>query len=100
MTTFFEPQMPIVSVGDTVAITTVDRESGAAAKGSMALASHHVLARRVTFNITLIADDIPPVPVATGSRKFIDPNEPVDFDGSGSTDNVGIDTYMWGPRRR
>ena len=61
----------------------------------MQLASHHVLARRITYDITLIADQIAPVPVAAGSRKFIDPNEPVDFDGSMSTDNVGIDTYMW-----
>ena len=95
MTTFFEPQMPIVSVGDSLAIAVVDRESGAAAIESMQLASHHVLARRITYDITLIADQIAPVPVAASSRKFIDPNEPVDFDGSMSTDNVGIDTYMW-----
>ena len=95
MTTFFEPQMPIVSVGDSLAIAVVDRESGAAAIESMQLASHHVLARRITYDITLIADQIDPVPVAASSRKFIDPNEPVDFDGSMSTDNVGIDTYMW-----
>ena len=95
LATFFEPQMPIVNVGDSLAIAVVDRESGAAAKESMQLASHHVLARRITYDITLIADQIAPVPVAASSRKFIDPNEPVDFDGSMSTDNVGIDTYMW-----
>ena len=95
MTTFFDPQMTVASVGDSLAIAVVDRESGAAAKESRQLASRHVLARRITYDITLIADQIAPVPVATSSRKFIDPNEPVDFDGSMSTDNVGIDTYMW-----
>ena len=95
MTTFFDPQMSVASVGDSLAIEVLDRESGAAATESMMLASYHVLARRVTYNITLIADNIAPVPVAISSQKFVEKGEVVDFDGSGSTDNVGIDTYMW-----
>ena len=95
LTTFFEPQMPIVSVGDSLAIAVVDREAGSAANESMDIASHHVLARRITFDITLIADAILPVPIAVSSQKFVQKTETVDFDGSGSTDNVGIDTYMW-----
>jgi hypothetical protein len=95
LTTFFEPLMPIVSVGDSLAIAVLDREAGSAANESMDIASHHVLARRIMFDITLIADDILPVPVAVSSQKFVQKTETVDFDGSGSTDNVGIDTYMW-----
>ena len=95
LTTFFEPLMPIVSVGDSLAIAVLDREAGSAANESIDIASHHVLARRITFDITLIADDILPVPVAVSSQKFVQKTETVDFDGSGSTDNVGIDTYMW-----
>ena len=95
MTTFFDPQMSVASVGDSLAIEVLDRESGAAATESMMLASYHVLARRVTYNITLIADNIAPVPVPISSQTFVEKGEVVDFDGSGSTDNVGIDTYMW-----
>ena len=75
VTTFFEPQMPIVSVGDSLAIAVVDREAGSAANESMDIASHHVLARRITFDITLIADDILPVPVAVSSQKFVQKTE-------------------------
>ena len=95
MTTFFDPQMTVASVGDTLAIEVLDRASGAAATESMMLASYHVLAQRVTYNITLIADNIAPVPVPISSQEFVEKGEVVDFDASGSSDNVGIDTFMW-----
>ena len=61
----------------------------------MMIASYHVIAQRATFDIALIADAIAPVPLAVSSQKFVQKTEIVEFDGSGSTDNVGIDTYMW-----
>ena len=95
MTTILDTSAPVVSVGDMLTVEVLDRVSGAAANESIAMASHHVLAQRVTYDIMLIADNIAPVPSAVSSQKFVEKMEMIDFDGSGSTDNVGIDTYMW-----
>ena len=45
--------------------------------------------------MTLIADTTPPTAVAESSETFVDPMDPVVFDGSKSEDMVGIHTYMW-----
>ncbi len=99
--TFFDISMPVVSVYDTVSIVAIDRQSGGAANESMEIASHHVLAGRITFDIALIADVIDPVAVAKRSQKFIQKTETVDFDGSESSDYITenvpgvIDSYLW-----
>ena len=99
-TTFFNPDAPVVNVHDTLTIVAVDRAAGSAANESMNIASHHVLASRVTFDIALNADTIDPVAVAKSSQKFIQKTETVDFDGSESSDYIiptvpGIITYLW-----
>ena len=99
--TFFDTAMPIVSVHDTVGIVAIDRETGGAANESMDIASHHVLAGRITFDIALIADVIAPVAVATSSQKFIQKTESVNFYGNESSDLITanvpgiIDSYLW-----
>ena len=95
VSTYFDTAMPVVSVGDTLTVAVLDRETGSAANESMMIASYHVIAQRATFDIALVADAIAPVPVPVSSQKFVQKTEIVEFDGSGSTDNVGIDTYMW-----
>ena len=92
--------MSVASVYDTVMIAAVDHSTGAAVFETMQLASHHVLAQRVMFNVMLIPDDEPPVAVAAVSQRFLDTEEVSTFDASGSTDNVFIDTYVVGLRRR
>ena len=94
-TTYLDHNMPVVSVGDTLMVAVLDRVTGSAANETMTIASYHVIAGSVRFDVTLIPDDIAPTPVAASSQKFVQKTETVDFDGSGSTDNVGIDTYMW-----
>ena len=93
--TYFDAQMPVASVYDTVMIAAVDHSTGAAVFETMQLASHDVLAQRLMFNVMLIPDDEPPVAVAAVSQRFLDPNEVSTFDASGSTDNVFIETYEW-----
>ena len=93
--TYFDAQMSVASVYDTVMIAAVDHSTGAAVFETMQLASHHVLAQRVMFNVMLIPDDEPPVAVAAVSQRFLDTEEVSTFDASGSTDNVFIDTYEW-----
>ena len=101
LTTFFNPDAPVVEVHDTLTAVAVDSKAGSAANESMDIASHHVLARRITFDIALIADTIPPVAVAKSSQKFIQKIETVDFDGSESSDYITptvpgvIDSYLW-----
>ena len=101
LTTFFNPDAPVVKVHDTLTAVAVDRQAGSAANESMDVASHHVLARRITFDIALIADTIDPVAVAKSSQKFIQKTESVDFDGSESSDYITptvpgiIDSYLW-----
>lgn len=100
LTTFFDPDAPVVNVHDMLTIVAVDRIAGSAANESMEIRSHHVLARRVTFDIALNADTIDPVAVAKSSHKFIQKTESVDFDGSESSDYIiptvpGIITYLW-----
>ena len=101
LTTFFDPEMPVISVGDTLTVVAVDRQAGSAANESLDIASHHVLARRITFDIALNADTIDPVAVAKSSQKFIQKTETVDFDGSESSDYITptvpgvIDSYLW-----
>lgn len=100
-TTFLDTAMPIVSVYDTVGIVAIDRQTGGAANESMEIASHHILAGRITFDIALIADVIDPVAVATSSQKFIQKMEPVNFYGNESSDYITadvpgvIDSYLW-----
>lgn len=100
-TTFFDTSMPIVSVHDTLTVVAINRQTGGAANESMSIASHHVLAGRVTFDIALIADVIDPVAVAKSSQKFIQKTESVDLDGSESSDYITenvpgvIDSYLW-----
>ncbi len=93
--TYFDAQMPVASVYDTVMIAAVDHSTGAAVFETMQLASHHVLAQRAMINVMLIPDDEPPVAVANVSQRFLDPAEVSTFDASASTDNVFIDTYEW-----
>ena len=100
LTTFFNPDAPVVNVHDTLTVVAVDRTAGSAANESMEIASHHVLARRITFDIALNADTIDPTAVAKSSQKFIQKTETVDFDGSESSDYIiptvpGIITYLW-----
>ena len=87
-TTYFDTAMPVVSVYDNVNIVAIDRETGGAANEDMAIASHHVLAGRITFDIALIADVIDPVAVATSSQKFIQKTESVNFYGNESSDLI------------
>ena len=102
LTTFFNPDAPVVNVHDKLTVIAVDREAGSAANQSLEgdVASHHVLARRITLDVALIADTIPPVAVASSSQKFIQKTETVDFDGSESFDYItegvdGVITYRW-----
>ena len=100
LTTFFNPDGPVVNVHDTLTVIAVDHAAGSAANESMEVASHHVLASRITFDIALNADTIDPVAVAKSSQKFIQKTETVDFDGSESSDYIiptvpGIITYLW-----
>ncbi len=100
LTTFFNPDAPVVNVHDTLTVIAVDRAAGSAANESMEVASHHVLAKRITFDIALNADTIDPVAVAKSSQKFIQKTETVDFDGSESSDYIiptvpGVITYLW-----
>jgi hypothetical protein len=100
-TTYLDTAMPIVSVYDNVNIVAIDRETGGAANEDMKIASHHVLAGRITFDIALIADVINPVAVATSSQKFIQKTESVNFYGNESSDLITanvpgvIDSYLW-----
>ena len=100
-TTFFEINTPVVSVYDILTVVAIDRETAGAANESMEVASHHVLAGRINFDIALIADLIDPVAVAKSSQKFIQKTETVDFDGSESSDLIiegvpgFIDSYLW-----
>ena len=89
-----------MNVHDTLTIIAVDRAAGSAANESMEVASHHVLAKRITFDIALNDDTIDPVAVAKSSQKFIQKIETVDFDGSESSDYIiptvpGVITYLW-----
>ena len=93
--TYFDAQMSVASVYDTVMIAAVDYSTGSAVFETKQLASHHVLAQRLMLNVMLIPDDEPPVAVAAVSQRFLDTGEVSTFDASGSTDNVFIDTYVW-----
>ena len=93
--TYFDAQMSVASVYDTVMIAAVDYSTGEAGFETKQLASHHVLAQRLMLNVMLIPDDEPPVAVAAVSQRFLDTGEVSTFDASGSTDNVFIDTYVW-----
>ena len=99
-TTFFDPEMPVVNVHDKLTIIAVDSQAGSAANESMDVASHHVLARRITFDVALIADITDPVAKAKSSQKFVQKTETIQFDGSESFDYItegvrGVITYHW-----
>ncbi len=101
--TFFDTSMPVVSVHDTLTIVAIDRQTGGAANESIQIASYHVLAGQVTFDIALIADVIDPVAVAKRAQKqkFVQKTETILFDGSESSDYITegvpgvIDSYLW-----
>jgi parallel beta-helix repeat protein len=47
-----------------------------------------------TREVTVVPDDVPPVADA-GSNQTVTVGDEVTFDGSGSSDNVGIENYTW-----
>ena len=52
------------------------------------------LVDNTTRQITVVHDDVPPIADA-GPDQIVDEDTPVNFDGSGSSDNLGIVNYTW-----
>ena len=93
--TFFSFTGSVASSGDVVELSFVNQD------GIKVLYKAELTAKQVAnqladdINVNFIKDEGPPIAVAVATPTAIQIGESVTFDGSDSTDDIGIVSYSW-----